>query len=100
MNFTISREDQCDNPSGGALRVAARILARTVAGTCSRPAPRLRSNRPATPSASYRDSHRFTVGRDTPAIPPISFFGRPPPYHNTLRAPVPPVTPTPPRQLR
>ena len=66
MNFTISRDDQCDHPSGGALRVAARILARMRVATCSRPAPRLRSSRPATPSAAYRANHRSTVGRDTP----------------------------------
>src|ERR1700677_3425702 len=54
MNFTTSRDDQCDNPSGGALRVAARILARMRATTCSRPAPRWRSSRPATPSAACR----------------------------------------------
>ena len=94
MNFTISRDDQCDNPSGGALRVAARILARMRAATCSRPAPRLRSSRPATPSAAYRANHRSTVGRDTPAIVAISFFGRFSAYHNTIRALPPTVAGT------
>ena len=75
MNFTISRDDQCDHPSGGALRVAARILARMRVATCSRPAPRLRSSRPATPSAAYRANHKSTVGRDTPAMASSSYLG-------------------------
>ena len=37
--------------AGGPVRLAARIRARITAGTCSRPAPRGLSNRPAIPSA-------------------------------------------------
>jgi hypothetical protein len=72
---------------GGLVRLAARTQARISAGTCSRPAPRGRSSRPATPSASYRFSHsRSTVGRDTPANAAISFFCRPSAHHTTIRA--------------
>ena len=72
--------------AGGLVRVAARIRARIAPGICSRPAPRARSIRPAIPSASYRFSHRSTVGRDTPAKAAISFFCRPSASHITIRA--------------
>src|SRR5512134_2821607 len=88
MNAAISRLDQCDRPvsAGGLVRLAARTRARIAPGTCSRPAPRGRSSRPAIPSAAYRFSHRSTVGRDTPAHAAISFFCRPSARHNTIRA--------------
>ena len=54
------------------------------------PRPRLdwadRSSNPATPPAAKRDSHRSTVGRDTPAKAATSTFGRPSARHNTIRA--------------
>jgi hypothetical protein len=40
------------------VRDSARIRARTRAGTCSRPAPRWCSTRPARPPAWYRSTHR------------------------------------------
>jgi len=88
MNAAISRLDQCDNPvpAGGLLRVNAKIRPRTAAGTCSRGAPRRRPSRPATPSATNRDNHRSTVGRDTPASAAISTFVRPSAHHSTIRA--------------
>ena len=88
MNAAISRLDQCDKPVsvGGLVRVNAKIRPRTAAGTCSRGAPRRRPSNPATPSASKRANHRFTVGRDTPANAAISTFSRPSDHHNTIRA--------------
>ena len=89
MNAAISRLDQCDSPvsAGGLVRVNARIRARIRRRhLLPRPAARGRSSSPATPSAANRDSHRSTVGRDTPANAAISFFGRPSARHNTIRA--------------
>jgi hypothetical protein len=88
MNAASSRLDQCDRPvsAGGLVRVNANTRPRTAAGTCSRGAPRRRSSNPDTPSAANRDSHRSTVGRDTPASSATSTFGRPSARHNTIRA--------------
>ena len=88
MNAASSRLDQCDRPvwAGGLVRVNANTRARTAAGTCSRGAPRRRSSNPETPPAAKRDSHRSTVGRDTPANAAISTFGRSSARHNTIRA--------------
>ena len=72
--------------TGGLVRVKARTRPRTAAGICSRGAPRCRSSRLGTPPAAKRDSHRSTVGRDTPASAAISTFGRPSARHNTIRA--------------
>jgi hypothetical protein len=47
---------------------------------------RRRSCNPDTPPAAKRDSHRSTVGRDTPANAATSTFGRPSARHNTIRA--------------
>ena len=88
MNAASSRLDQCDRPvwAGGLVRVNAKTRPRTAAGTCSRGAPRRRSSNPETPAAAKRDSHRSTVGRDTPASAATSTFGRPSARHNTIRA--------------
>jgi hypothetical protein len=88
MNRAISRLDQCVKPVslGGLVRVNASTRARIRAGTCSRGAACERSSSPATPSATYRASHKSTVGRDTPANTAMSFFRRPSSRHNTIRA--------------
>jgi hypothetical protein len=46
----------------------------------------LRGEAQATPPAAKRDSHRSTVGRDTPANAATSTFNRPSARHNTIRA--------------
>jgi AcrR family transcriptional regulator len=54
------------------VRVNAKIRARTEAGTCSRPPPRLYSSRPASPYLAYRSTQRSTVGSETCANAPTS----------------------------
>ena len=89
MNAAISRLDQCDRPglgrrAGPGQRQDPRpdrgrhLLPRRAprAGPATRQHPRRRSG----------DSHRSTVGRDTPANAAISSFGRPSARHNTIRA--------------